>query len=464
MSELYKDNNDELIPSLSYKNPSTASYIIGRNSSTFHPLGGNTYKPSTGTKTIKFFLAGEDLLDPSSVRVQFDLICDDAAAKTLIPLSAPHAFFSRVRCLARGEVVDDITEYNRVSELFTVLKSNGSVQNDMLESLWYDTHELAPNAAQLIGVKGGEKRTVLFKPLLGLLNQSKYIFLKYVPITIELTLVDKATDSVVDPSSDIFVNTTGVASTVYTAANVSSEWKIENPLIRCDIVKIDSELQNKYDDHFSSGGNINIKYTTYYSQILSLLGNATPSLNVSRSLTYLTRVFVSFLKPTGPSAAGNIKEYWNKDFNCFYHTLREENRASTLLSPKYISTKDLIQSAQLQVGSKLIPDYPITSSAECFYFLRKALNTDNVFPAHIHSVNITGEEYINHRFIMAFDCEKVNGKSASFTGMNVKNGELITLKLRLQSGYPLLNPTDCHIILEAEQVVEISGSYVRVAD
>ena len=66
-------------------------------------------------------------------------------------------------------------------------------------------------------------------------------------------------------------------------------------MIRCDIVKVDSELQNKYDDHFASGGGVTIKYTTYNSQILKILGTSS-TMNLSRSLTYLTRIFVSSLK------------------------------------------------------------------------------------------------------------------------------------------------------------------------
>ena len=83
----------------------------------------------------------------------------------------------------------------------------------------------------------------------------------------------------------------------------------------------------------------------------------------------------------------------------------------------------------MQIGSKLIPDYPLRSSSEAFYFLRKALNTDSVFPSHIHSVNIYCREYVDYRFVMCFDCEKVNGKTASFIGMNVKSGDQITLKM-----------------------------------
>jgi len=87
-----------------------------------------------------------------------------------------------------------------------------------------------------------------------------------------------------------------------------------------------------------------------------------------------------------------------------------------------------------------------------------------MFNNHVHSFNITGREYLDHKFVIVFDTEKINGHVASFTGMNVKNGEQITLKMDLQTAEPERNPEDCHIVLEAEQVLEIKGSYVRVAD
>ena len=53
---------------------------------------------------------------------------------------------------------------------------------------------------------------------------------------------------------------------------------------------------------------------------------------------------------------------------------------------------------------------------------------------------------------------------ASFTEMNVKNGEQITLNMQLQCLDRTLNLEDYHIVLEAEQILEIKGSYVLVAD
>ena len=127
------------------------------------------------------------------------------------------------------------------------------------------------------------------------IKSNKNISLKYVPLTLEFGLDSDKLANIVEPTVD---------ATIYQTASVSSEWRIENPMIRCDLIKVDSELQNKYDDDFASGGGITIKYTTYDSQILTVLGE-TPTLNMSRSLTYLTRIFVSFLTPY--DAASNKK-------------------------------------------------------------------------------------------------------------------------------------------------------------
>ena len=48
--------------------------------------------------------------------------------------------------------------------------------------------------------------------------------------------------------------------------------------------------------------------------------------------------------------------------------------------------------------------------------------------------------------------------------MNVKHGEQITLKMQLQSAASTSNPEDVHILLEAQHILEIKGSYIRVAD
>ena len=132
--------------------------------------------------------------------------------------------------------------------------------------------------------------------------------------------------------------------------------------------------------------------------------------------------------------------------------------------PDYAKEEDIVQSCLVHIGSKIIPDYPLQSSTEAYYFLKKAFNLNTLQPQYTHSLSISAREYMDHKFVIVFDTEKLNGHVASFTGMNVKNGEQITLQMKLQTDELTYNPEDCHIVLEAEQVLEINGSYVRAAD
>ena len=458
--EIFKDMNDELISHLNYKNPRTASYIIERNSCSFHAIGGNVYKPTSGVRLLRFNIAAEDFLDPSTLRIMFDIVntaepVSTGSQRNLYPVSPAHGWFSRARLLSRGQVVEDISQYNRVHEMFNMFKSPGASEDDMLESMLGDYKTSGPVIKELSGIPRGERQTVLFKPLFGLLSQSKYISLKYSPLTIELELDSDEYANIIKP------NSASIYDGAYTMEATTGSFEIQNCMIRADIIKIDSELQNKYDDHLMSGGAISLPYTTYHSQVLKILGTSF-TINLSRSLTYLTRVYASFLRATETTM--NPPNFWTKPHNCFYHTLRINNSLLGGNVPYYRDKYDIIQNCQLQIGSKLIPDYPMKSSSEAFYFLKKAFNLNTVFNNHVHSFNITAREYLDHKFVIVFDTEKINGHVASFTGMNVKNGEQITLKMDLQTAELERNPEDCHIVLEAEQVLEIKGSYVRVAD
>ena len=63
---------DKLIDGLSFKHKPGASYITDRKSVTFHPSGSNFYS-TNGTKLIKIMLTGDNWLDPSTLRIMFDV-------------------------------------------------------------------------------------------------------------------------------------------------------------------------------------------------------------------------------------------------------------------------------------------------------------------------------------------------------------------------------------------------------
>ena len=85
---------------------------------------------------IRFRLAGDcQWLEASTFRRMFDVVNNDAnpTIKKLRPIVEAHAFFQRLRISARGQIIEDIDIYHRVSEMFHMLQTKGSRGNDMIE-------------------------------------------------------------------------------------------------------------------------------------------------------------------------------------------------------------------------------------------------------------------------------------------------------------------------------------------
>ena len=193
MENLTNSAEEVLIDSLSFKLPSSGQYVTDRRSVTFHTEGSNSYSASAGTKVIRFRLAGDgSWLDPSTFRIMFDVVNADTApgTKLLRPIGKAHAFFRRLRISVRGQIIEDIDNYNRVSEMFHILQTKHSRTNDMIEEFGYnDDISKLISEALLPGI-GATSQTVMFQPLSGLFQQTKYLPLRYAPLEIELELAD----------------------------------------------------------------------------------------------------------------------------------------------------------------------------------------------------------------------------------------------------------------------------------
>jgi hypothetical protein len=212
METIANSSEDVRIDALSYKIGNSASYITDRTSVTFWPSGSNIYKPASGTKVIKFQLNSEGWLETSTVVVNFDLHNNGASAppsvlKYVRPLQGGHSFFRRLRIPAGGSVIEDIDLYNRTHQMFEMSTSVHNRDNSDVEGFGYRSDTLQPDhvhgSNNLPGVASGSHQTAGFKLCSGLLSQSKMLPLKYMGnLTIELELVNNASDPVVTPGAD----------------------------------------------------------------------------------------------------------------------------------------------------------------------------------------------------------------------------------------------------------------------
>ena len=471
---------DILIDNLSFKLNKGSSYITDRRSVSFFPTTSNMYKPSSGARVIKFTLNGEDnsWLDPQSVRICFTLNNKDGTNfRKIRPLSSPYSFFRRMRIIAGNQVLEDFDSYNRVHHMFSKLMSQGARRDEANEGFGYRyddelltlvnkggtalTYEV--NSANCPGFYN--EMTCCFKPLAGLFSQFKYLPLKYMGnLTIELELVTNAIDCIINPNdydeSDTNISadirnrfTVVVAGDVGKATNTSIDWEISNPRVICDVCSLDNNLNNEYVKHLLEGKGLPITYTTYITQSQTVKGSTDFSVPVIRSVSKLVASFVTFYKAGDPSSG---YEYADKEFCRFYHPHQAHNPLDEGI---YNKDKDL--EFQIQLGSKLYPEYPCNSITQCFYHLRKALNLPMF---HQHSMNINFKQYRDRQFIFAFSFEKV--PDSSYTGINTRAGQQMLLRVK-PAGATIPStemPDTLYITMLSEQILEVKDLGLKVYD
>ena len=174
----------------------------------------------------------------------------------------------------------------------------------------------------------------------------------------ELELVDNATDPILGAGAENLVE--------FKAEVTSLTWQISNVQAKCDLCTLDNALDNSYNEMLLSGKSFPINYNTFVSQIQTITNQSAPYINVSRALTRLKSVFVSLEKDYGATSRDikNTKKLWCD----FFSPPSENNKAGKLK----IDSNDEFE-FQLQIGSKLFPEYPVRSHAEAYYQLRKTL-------------------------------------------------------------------------------------------
>jgi hypothetical protein len=132
---------------------------------------------------------------------------------------------------------------------------------------------------------------------------------------------------------------------------------------------------------------LEINYGTYINMIQSVTGHKYISQYCSCCFRLKT-IFFSFDVATKDTATfgytgGHLQVA--KTWNSFYHPMQGT----------YNYAREL--EIRAQIGSHMIPIYPIRSASETFYQLKKALG---IHSSPFHSVSISAEQYINNHFII----------------------------------------------------------------
>ncbi len=274
MEAYHNGVEDYLIDSLSFKLPPGSSYVVDRKKSSYWAIGSNVYAPTTGTKVMKFALSGEQgtWLDPSSVRLQFAVRNNETTTdKLLRPLGGAHLFIRRLRVLVANTLVEDIMYYGRNHEMIETLYANQQARSNIdIENFGYrsieDLKSVPVGSVNSRGIPGGTSQTVSFRLLSGLLGVSnkKYLPMKHAPITIEVEIVNSATEVLLEAG-----DTTDEA---ITSSNTSFNWQLEDCQIKCDTVLLDSGLNENYTHQLLEGKSLHLEFETFIAQENSIQG------------------------------------------------------------------------------------------------------------------------------------------------------------------------------------------------
>jgi len=466
LEETANSIEDHLIEGLSFKLKPGASYVQSRRSVSFFPQGGNSYS-SNGVKVIKISLNGAqgEWLDPSTLVFSFVVNNDNAGAQRQLKfLSGPWSLFRRMRITCGGTIIEDVDSYARCHEIFHLLGSSAVRQNASVMGFNSNSYnntatrdEFFPISLEphdYIGIT--TTKCVLFKPLSGLLNSDKYLPLRYMGgLTLEFELVSDPTEPLISEAYTWPARAEQAKTTLtrFEAAqpevelikehDISVVWSLSEVKCQCDVITLDNNLNDEYVKYLLSGKTLAINYNTYVSQMQTVV-NQQNSVHITRSLSRLKSIFISHVGDISNDATARLL---HKEFNTFYHPMK------TVTDNTYDPAKEF--EWQIQIGSRLYPEYSVRSNSESYYQLLKCLG---ILSSAFHSIDIAGRDYRRLKFIIGLDLERVLG--AGFTGINTKAGDLLTINtksLALEN-----NPTRMHVILHADAILNISDSGVSV--
>ena len=143
---------------------------------------------------------------------------------------------------------------------------------------------------------------------------------------------------------------------------------------------------------------------------------------------------------------GHTETARHKEVNNFYHPMSAGANDGYFVEDEH--------QVWLQIGSKLVPEYPITSVTEALYQLQKVVG---------HPFQMWSRWYRTHKYIVGLDLEKISG--AGFTGISTKAGDLLTLSFRGCADSANANvPCRVYCCLNYDCVLNIKDSGVEVMD
>ena len=173
-------------------------------------------------------------------------------------------------------------------------------------------------------------------------------------------------------------------------------WAIEQPEIMCDLLHA-PEVEEAVMKRVQQGSSIPIVISSFFSTMSSITGDST--VNISRSLSKLVRVFISYVAASGDS-----------EVDIFRHPTGSFE-------------------FQMRVGSRMVPENALKGDPSAWYQLTKGLG---LHADSARDINITKAQYAGTRHVICLSTVKLLG--ASWAGTSLKNGDIVNLQHKNANG------------------------------
>jgi hypothetical protein len=430
MDLVLSGGEDQLLSSLQFKLPPSASYIQERRLVSWYPSGASTFSP-TGVREARFAITGESWLDPASLRINLKLRNNSGSPIQLA--SSAHALIRRMKLMIGGVCVEDIDHYSRVATVFQrMLQTSDWCKNDGIEAgtIYSEggTTNTLPHETPIIISPGVV--TLSLTPLLGFLSCKKLLPLRYAPMQLYIEFAD-------------FDDALSVTSTGRT-------FEIEQLSLRGATVRLDSALESSFANLLMQNRALTFSTNTIHTQAQAVPVGTSLSMSAVRAQSRINAMFVTFR---------GAETYVDTDGNTQPVNANYNHECTSFLNPGLTDMNGSLMEWQLQIGSKKFPDSPATSLPETFSLLRQAVG---VYDSDIRSLNMTLQSYSDVGFVIGVPLQTQAGVFGS--GYSTRSGDLLTFSAKNLGTAFGRGAGHVYLHVLCEQLVEIREGGVSVLD
>ena len=225
MDLILSGGEDQLLSSLQFKLPPSASYIQERRLASFYPSGASTFS-NTGVRECRFAITSESWLDPASLRINLTL--RNPSADVIALAAGGSSLIRRMRIMAGGVTIEDISHYNRNSFLFQqMLQTKETVINNGIED-GQNGDNAVDGGVRAVQLLPNSETVLSITPLLGIMSCKKLIPLRYCPLQLYIEFADS-----VDALGPI-------------ATSPGRDYLVQNVKLLCGLVRLDSALESSF--------------------------------------------------------------------------------------------------------------------------------------------------------------------------------------------------------------------------